>query len=145
MQCGNCGHSLCGNCEAEVKLVLPKQLRDEYCPLPTSVKTIEDKEIVMGSNEVFGDYLYKKVKCPGCKRDVGQRLTTVDEAFVHLQGVCLISKDSVKEAHDNKEEDDAKRAKVLIVADQDVEVGELYNVGLDATCKDAEMLVYTSI
>ena len=96
MQCKNCGQIICHKGMEDKIVSLPGQIRETYLIYKEIVGTIDEKEILMDSNNFFGDYLYKIVKCAKCGKSMGRRIQTIDENFSFLQGLCLLLKESIK-------------------------------------------------
>ncbi len=89
MQCGNC-KEVVGEGWVECKEAKLAQLRPQYSLYKEVKGLLVTKNTQVGINEVFGDYVYKAVKCPKCRHDIGRRVVTFDGSLAAFNGLWLI-------------------------------------------------------
>ncbi len=150
MRCAKCGETV--GCTTQ-SLVLPLALRDQFAAFSAGGETGTtlniEKEMVVYSCTVFGDYLGKKVSCGKCKSELGLRVATVDENFAYLRDALLLHRSAVSgivyyiTGCTNRYRDSPhERSRVTIVTEENGLMDEASNAGLEATCKDAQGLVF---
>ena len=139
MECSNCSNPFLNDTNEKGPPILPKKLAETFIVCGITDGLVSEKEFQMGTNEVLGDFLYKKVKCTKCGFYLGKLLVTVDESFVYLKDFTIIEKQLINISEHSTISPTERR--IIILPEEDTETDDLLSIGLAATYKDAEKLV----